>query len=99
MSARPRRCDKEPYCKESNARKDETHAEGQQGHLEGSDHPTAGGPRGASLSPGDRVVYDIEGDAVVIRKLMPLDATYLSALQTTLAEWNSPEDAEAYDDL
>ena len=52
-----------------------------------------------SLSPGDRVVYDIEGDAVVIRKLMPLDATYLSALQTTLAEWNSPEDAEAYDDL
>jgi antitoxin PrlF len=52
-----------------------------------------------SLSPGDRVVYDIEGDAVVIHKLAPLDAAYLSALQTTLSEWNSPEDAEAYDDL
>lgn len=52
-----------------------------------------------SLSPGDRVVYEIEGDAVVIRKLAPLDAAYLGALQTTLSEWSSPEDAEAYDDL
>jgi antitoxin PrlF len=52
-----------------------------------------------SLRPGDRVVYDIEGDAAVIRKLAPLDAGYLSALQSTLSEWNSSEDAEAYDDL
>jgi antitoxin PrlF len=52
-----------------------------------------------ALKPGDRVVYEIEGDAVVIRKLTPLDAVYLGALQSTLSEWNSPEDAEAYDDL
>jgi antitoxin PrlF len=52
-----------------------------------------------SLRPGDRVVYEIEDDAVMIRKLAPLDATYLSALQSTLSEWNSPEDAAAYDDL
>jgi hypothetical protein len=36
---------------------------------------------------------------VAIRKLAPVDASYLSALPTTLSEWNSPEDAEAYDDL
>jgi AbrB family looped-hinge helix DNA binding protein len=52
-----------------------------------------------SLKPGDQVVYEIEAGAVMIRKLAPLDAAYMRALQTTLSEWNSPEDAEAYDDL
>jgi AbrB family looped-hinge helix DNA binding protein len=52
-----------------------------------------------SLKPGDRVVYEIEGDVVAIRKLTPIDAAYLHALQSTLSEWSSPEDAEAYDDL
>ena len=52
-----------------------------------------------ALEPGDRVLYEIEGHAVVLRKLTPLDSAYLGALQSTLSEWNSPEDAEAYDDL
>jgi antitoxin PrlF len=52
-----------------------------------------------ALEPGDRVVYEIEGDMAIMRKLTPLDAAYLGALQSTLSEWNSPEDAEAYDDL
>jgi AbrB family looped-hinge helix DNA binding protein len=52
-----------------------------------------------SLKPGDRVVYQIEGDMAAIRKLRPVDAAYLNALQSTLSEWSSSEDAEAYDDL
>lgn len=49
--------------------------------------------------PGDVLVYDIEGDAVRLRRQPPLDAEYLRAVQATLSEWSSPEDAEAYDDL
>jgi hypothetical protein len=33
------------------------------------------------------------------RKQTPLDVTYLRAVQTTLSEWDSPEDAAAFDDL
>lgn len=51
------------------------------------------------LRPGDVLVYEIEEDAVRIRKRAPLDIEYLRALETTLEEWSSPEDAEAYDDL
>lgn len=51
-----------------------------------------------SLGPGDVIVYEIEGSEVRLRKGVPLDAAYLRALQTTLSEWESPEDA-AYDDL
>lgn len=52
-----------------------------------------------TLSPGDVIVYEIEDDGVRIRKQTPLDPAYLRALQTTLSEWESAEDAAAYDDL
>jgi antitoxin PrlF len=52
-----------------------------------------------ALSPGDVIVFEIEGDAVRLRKVEPLDLGYLRAVQTTLCEWELPEDAEAYDDL
>jgi antitoxin PrlF len=52
-----------------------------------------------SLRPGDVIVYEIEGSEVRLRKGAPLDAAYLRTLQTTLSEWESPEDAAAYDDL
>jgi antitoxin PrlF len=52
-----------------------------------------------SLKPGDVIVYEIEGEEVRLRKQAPLDISYLRALQTTLSEWESPEDAAAYDDL
>lgn len=51
------------------------------------------------LRSGDRISYRIEGGSVVIRKLTPVDVAHLRALQVTLSEWSSPEDAEAYDDL
>jgi antitoxin PrlF len=52
-----------------------------------------------SLEPGDTIVYEIEDDAVRLRKQAPLDLSYLRALQATVSEWESPEDAAAYDDL
>ena len=52
-----------------------------------------------SLGPGDVIVYEIEGSEVRLRKGSPLDISYLRAVQTTLSEWESPEDAAAYDDL
>ena len=52
-----------------------------------------------SLVPGDTIVYEIEDDAVRIRKQAALELSYLRAVQTTLSEWESPEDAAAYDDL
>jgi antitoxin PrlF len=52
-----------------------------------------------SLGPGDVIVYEIEGPEVRLRKGSPLDTSYVCALQATLSEWDSPEDAAAYDDL
>ncbi|MGH6816432.1 MAG: AbrB/MazE/SpoVT family DNA-binding domain-containing protein [Hyphomicrobiaceae bacterium] len=52
-----------------------------------------------NLEPGDHVAYEIAEDKVVLRKAPKLDAAYLRALQTTLSEWETPEDAAAYDDL
>ena len=52
-----------------------------------------------ALKPGDLIAFEIQGDAVQLRKVEPLDVGYLQAVQSTLSEWESPEDAEAYDDL
>ena len=52
-----------------------------------------------SLTPGDVIVYQIEGDTVRIRKQAPIDLSYLRGLQATLSQWDSPDDAAAYDDL
>jgi antitoxin PrlF len=52
-----------------------------------------------SLEPGDTIIYEIEDDSVRLRKQAPLDLSYLRAVQATLSEWESPEDAAAYDDL
>jgi antitoxin PrlF len=52
-----------------------------------------------ALRPGDTIVYEIEGDTVRLRKQTPMDVAYLRALRATLSEWETPEDAAAYDDL
>jgi antitoxin PrlF len=51
------------------------------------------------LRPGDRLVYEVEGDAVRIRKAPAVDLAYLRAVQATLSEWDSAEDDAAYADL
>ena len=50
------------------------------------------------LKPGDTLVYEVRGDRALLRKASPLDKPFLRALQSTLNEWDSPEDS-AFDDL
>ena len=49
--------------------------------------------------PGDTLVYRIVRGRVTLARAEPLDKAYLKSLETTLSEWDSPEDAAAYDDL
>ena len=52
-----------------------------------------------ALEPGDLVAYEVVGDRVVLSRVDPFDKAYHAALSTTLEEWNSPEDDEAFEDL
>jgi antitoxin PrlF len=49
--------------------------------------------------PGDTLVYRIVKGRVTLARAEPLDKAYLKSIESTLSEWNSPEDAAAYDDL
>jgi antitoxin PrlF len=51
------------------------------------------------LKKGDEVVFEIEDGRVVVRKATPLDLEYLSSVESTLSEWNSENDEEAYKGL
>lgn len=52
-----------------------------------------------ALVPGDVIAYRIEDGRVVLQKASAMDRDYLKSVESTLSEWNSPEDAEAFDDL
>jgi antitoxin PrlF len=49
--------------------------------------------------PGDTIVYEIRGGVVNLKRADPFDAAFHAALSTTLEEWASPEDDEAFHDL
>ncbi|WP_029417784.1 AbrB/MazE/SpoVT family DNA-binding domain-containing protein [Brevundimonas bacteroides] len=49
--------------------------------------------------PGDTLAYRVGPEGVTVSKAEPLDWEYLRALESTLSEWNTPEDAAAFDDL
>ena len=51
------------------------------------------------VKPGDTLVYRIIKGKVTLARAEPLDRAYLKAVESTLSEWESPEDAAAYDDL
>ncbi len=52
------------------------------------------------LESGDQIVYELLQDGtVIVRKSSPLDLEYLRALNTTLNEWESDEDEQAYKNL
>ena len=48
---------------------------------------------------GDTLVCEVEGNAVRVRKAEPFDVPWHRAVSPTLAEWNSPNDHENFDDL
>ena len=51
------------------------------------------------VGPGDAVAYDVGKGVVTLRRLEPLDLAFHAAVESTLAEWGSREDDEAYGDL
>jgi len=52
------------------------------------------------LSPGDRLVFEIiVGGPIIMRKWEPVDLEWAHAVESTLSEWASEEDDEAYHDL
>ena len=48
---------------------------------------------------GDLILYEVEGDVVRLKRLEPFDAAFHHALSTTLDEWVTEEDEEAFRDL
>ena len=55
--------------------------------------------RALRLKQGDVVQIEIDGDRVTLRRQQASDRTYLKGLESTLSEWGSPYDDEAYSDL
>ena len=51
------------------------------------------------VGPGDAVAYDVRKGVVTLRRLEPIDLAFHAAVESTLAEWGSKEDDEAYGDL
>ena len=52
------------------------------------------------LSAGDRLTFEVmENGAVILRKWAPIDFEFAQAVESTLSEWASREDEEAYRDL
>lgn len=50
--------------------------------------------------PGDMLVYRIaKSGKVTLAKAEALDRAYLKAVESTLSEWTSEEDAAAFDNL
>ena len=53
----------------------------------------------ANLDEGDVIAFEIEGDHLLVHKVMPGQDDYLQDLSEVLSEWISPEDEEAWRDL
>jgi len=51
------------------------------------------------LKAGDTIIFEESQSGVRIRKAKPLDAGFLSALESTLSEWNSKDDERGYRSL
>ena len=53
----------------------------------------------ASLCEGDAIAFEIEGDRLVLHKVVPEQREYLLGVGQAMGEWLSPEDEEAWQDL
>lgn len=51
------------------------------------------------LNAGDIIAFEIENETIKLRKARPFDIEFSTALASTLSEWESQNDEEAYNDL
>lgn len=53
----------------------------------------------ANLAEGDVIAFEIEGDHLLVYKVLSGRDDYLEGISKGLSEWNSPEDEEAWREL
>jgi antitoxin PrlF len=51
------------------------------------------------LKEGDEIAFSVENGQAVLRKASVGDAYYLKAVESTLSEWSTTEDDDAFRDL
>ena len=51
------------------------------------------------VGAGDFVSYEVDGNQVKLARVEPFDVAFHAALSSTLDEWTSDEDEEAFRDL
>ena len=51
------------------------------------------------IEKGDRIIFEIEDEKVILKKVSSPDWEYLESVFATLSEWSSDADEEAYRDL
>lgn len=51
------------------------------------------------LKAGDVIAFDIDDDAIRLRKARPIDLEFARGLEASLEEWSGEADEEAYRDL
>ena len=52
-----------------------------------------------NLKAGDVIAFEIEDDIIRLRRARPIDIEFSNALVSTLSEWESQNDEEAYSGL
>ncbi len=52
-----------------------------------------------NIEKGDRIIFEIEDEKVILKKVFSPDWEYLESVSATLSEWSSEADEEAYRDL
>jgi bifunctional DNA-binding transcriptional regulator/antitoxin component of YhaV-PrlF toxin-antitoxin module len=56
-------------------------------------------PEALGLRQGDQLSWEQWDGSVRVRAVTPLDLVYLQGLDSSLSEWSSPADEEAFRDL
>lgn len=51
------------------------------------------------VKSGDHVAFEVDGGKVIVRKAKPIDWAWSAAVGSTLSEWSSDADEEAFRDL
>ncbi len=55
--------------------------------------------KAAGLKTGDKLIFRLEGDHIIVTKLNNAKDSYLNSVSLNLEEWLSDEDEEAWRDL
>lgn len=66
---------------------------------QGAGHGAEGVREALGLRQGEQLSWELEDGSVRVRAVAPFDLAYLQGLDSSLSEWSSPADEEAFRDL